>query len=170
MEKKTAIIQNLSVNLDLAQSSLPDNVFTLAINYTNVNGKFVATKKSVPAPKDSPKDTWPVVPSACLNIIAGQIGGQHYFITSGLTADYIFDGSNWLNITSTDRVAGSVNTGNRNLWTTCKLGFNTIVNNSTGQDSLVRNYKDFISHQLKPSNKKILSAKLFVAIRISYLH
>lgn len=46
----TASIRDLSVNLDLPQCDLPDNILTKAINFTSINGKLVTTKMSVQAP------------------------------------------------------------------------------------------------------------------------
>lgn len=63
------------------------------------------------------------------NIMFGQTKEQLYFLASSLQKDYLFDGSSWIDMTSTDKVAGSINS-ELNLWTTCKLGFNIVVNNS----------------------------------------
>ena len=68
--------------------------------------------------------------SPFINIVSGSISQQHYFLVSGLSSDFLFNGSSWLDITSIDKVANKLNNDRRNLWTTCKLGFNTIVNNS----------------------------------------
>jgi hypothetical protein len=132
MEKKVAVIQNMSVNLDLPQCDLPDNVFTRAINFVTINSKLTATKESVSAPKLSKRGSWAPIPNSdlFLNIVSGQRNNQHYFLVSGLQSDYVFDGASWLAITSTDKDSSSVNSRHRNLWTTCKLGFNILVNNS----------------------------------------
>lgn len=62
-----------------------------------------------------------------INILSGQVQGQNYFIVSNKAKDYLFDGATWLDITSTDKVEGSINS-DINLWTSCKLGFNVILN------------------------------------------
>jgi len=129
MEKNQVIVRDLSVNFDLPQSDLPDNVFTKAMNFTCERGRFVATKMSWPAPVKSEKGPWDTTPAVFLNIISGQTKGQAYFLASGLTKDYVFDGSSWVDVTSTDKVSGSINSES-NLWTTCKLGFNILVSNS----------------------------------------
>lgn len=64
-----------------------------------------------------------------LSIAAGQIRDQQYFLVSSLNKDYIFDGASYIDITSTDKVTGSISS-KRNLWTVSKLGFNILVNNS----------------------------------------
>lgn len=62
-----------------------------------------------------------------LNILSGQVQGQDYFVVSNKLKDYMFDGASWLNITSADKVEGSIGS-DTNLWTYCKLGFNVILN------------------------------------------
>lgn len=63
MEKKTVLIQDLSINFDLPQCNLSNEVFTKAINFTCVNGKFVTTNESAPAPVASEKGPWPSLPT-----------------------------------------------------------------------------------------------------------
>jgi hypothetical protein len=131
MEKQVIQANNLSVNLDLPQCYLPDNVFTRAINFVSFNNMLVATKKSVFAPKGSSKGPWDSIPNPVINILAGQIRNQYYFLLSGVSHDYFFDGSSFIDMTSTDRVAaGALSSQDKNLWTTCKSGFITCVNNS----------------------------------------
>lgn len=63
MEKKILLIQDLSINFDLPPCNLPDNVFTKAINFTCINGKFVTTNESAPAPVASEKGPWAALPT-----------------------------------------------------------------------------------------------------------
>ena len=63
MEKKTVLIQDLSINFDLPQCNLSNEVFTKAINFTCVNGKFVTTNESAPAPVASEKGSWIALPT-----------------------------------------------------------------------------------------------------------
>jgi hypothetical protein len=131
MQNQITLVNDLSVNTDLPQCYLPDNVFTRAINFVNINGMLVGTKESVFAPKKSLKGPWEAIPSSVINIVAGQIRNQFYFILSGIDKDYLFDGSSFLDITSVEKAAGATSASDdKNLWTTCKSGFVTVINNS----------------------------------------
>ena len=68
MEKKTVLIQDLSINFDLPQCNLSNEVFTKAINFTCVNGKFVTTNESAPAPVASEKGPWTALPTGATAI------------------------------------------------------------------------------------------------------
>ena len=68
MEKKTVLIQDLSINFDLPQCNLSNEVFTKAINFTCVNGKFVTTNESAPAPVVSEKGPWAALPTGATAI------------------------------------------------------------------------------------------------------
>lgn len=68
MEKKTVLIQDLSINFDLPQCNLSNEVFTKAINFTCVNGKFVTTNESAPAPVASEKGPWAALPTGATAI------------------------------------------------------------------------------------------------------
>lgn len=68
MEKKTVLIQGLSINFDLPQCNLSNEVFTKAINFTCVNGKFVTTNESAPAPVASEKGPWAALPTGATAI------------------------------------------------------------------------------------------------------
>lgn len=63
MEKKTVLIKDLSINFDLPPCNLANEVFTKAINFTCVNGKFVTTSMSAPAPVVSEKGPWAALPT-----------------------------------------------------------------------------------------------------------
>lgn len=70
MEKKTVLIQDLSINFDLPQCNLSNEVFTKAINFTCVNGKFVTTNESAPAPVASEKGPWAALPTGLTAVYA----------------------------------------------------------------------------------------------------
>lgn len=134
MEKKSLHITNLEVNTDLPGCELPANVFSRAVNFKPVDGKLVGTKVAMAAPFKADYESWllylwATVPIEPLNIVAGQRGDQFYFLVSGKAGDFVFDGSSWVQITSTEKVLNSVGS-DVNLWTTAKLGFNLIVNHS----------------------------------------
>lgn len=70
MEKKTVLIKDLLINFDLPQCNLPNEVFTKAINFTCVNGKFVTTNESAPAPVASEKGPWSPLPTGLTAVYA----------------------------------------------------------------------------------------------------
>lgn len=61
MEKKIAHVQKLSVNTDLPQCQLSDEVFTKAINFRSENNSLVSIHKSAVAPAGASKP-WSVLP------------------------------------------------------------------------------------------------------------
>lgn len=62
-----------------------------------------------------------------LNVASVQVDEFRYFLISGPASDFLFDGSNWIDITSTEKATGLL-AGDFNRWTTCKLGRNVVVN------------------------------------------
>src|SRR5574343_1539656 len=138
METKVLHVSALTFNTDLPPCLLDASVGTEIANFIPVDGALVTTELSAPAPYQAgyvPREwrlaPWPSVPTACLNILYGQVGSRGYFILSGLSADYMIDGSTAIDITYAEKVAAPFSV-EKNNWTSCSQGFNTIINNEEG--------------------------------------
>jgi hypothetical protein len=123
MEKKQLQIRAFTINKDLHPWDLEPSVFNSATNFRLVDGKAIAANGHTAV--------WPVAPnSKFTSLVHMQRNELHYYVLSGGLNTCLYDGSTWSDISSADRVAAGELSSNQLQWTSCKLGFNIVINSS----------------------------------------